>query len=408
MEIVKPGTLIDFMKYRTPVVGVSVALVVLSIISLFYPKPNYGIDFAGGTELQLAFQGALSSAELRGELGELGYRGADVVSVEGRENTYMLRIREVTTFGDEQVSAVEAALGTAFGEGTVREVRVSPGGDKLTLRLSRGKEEGDYAKVADALRGEGLALRAVSGAGDFTEDDPRQFVQDLAGSEDARYEVLLQGVGDELVANLQERLGERGPETPERIEWVGPKAGEQLRDAALKSLLYAIAFIMVYVAFRFDLRFAPGGVLAMFHDAVITLGIYVLVQKEVNLTTVAALLTILGYSINDTIVVYDRIRENMGRLKDRSLRDLINLSTSQMLSRTIVTSGTTLLSVIAFFVWGTDVIRDIAFALFCGILIGTYSSIYIAAPVTEYMDKRYFGAEAQKKARRRRQAAASV
>ncbi|MEM1415135.1 MAG: protein translocase subunit SecF [Myxococcota bacterium] len=407
MEIIKPGTLIDFMRYRTPVVAVSVTLVVLSIASLFYPKPNYGIDFAGGTELQLAFQGDVGPGELREELGELGYRGADVVSVEGRENTYMLRIREVTTFGQEQVTAVEGALDGAFGEGTVREVRVSPGGDKLTIRLTRGKQDADYGLVADALRGEGLSLRAVSGADDFAEDDPRRFVQDLAGSEDARYEVLLEGVGDELVANLQERLGERGPDTPERIEWVGPKAGEQLRDAAVKSLLYAIAFIMVYVAFRFDLRFAPGGVLAMFHDAVITLGIYVLVQKEVNLTTVAALLTILGYSINDTIVVYDRIRENMGRLKDRSLRELINLSTSQMLSRTIVTSGTTLLSVIAFFIWGTDVIRDIAFALFCGILIGTYSSIYIAAPVTEYMDKRFFSPEAQKKAKRRRAAASA-
>jgi preprotein translocase subunit SecF len=197
-------------------------------------------------------------------------------------------------------------------------------------------------------------------------------------------------VGDEIVRQLTEHFAERGPEEPRRVEWVGPKAGQQLRDAAIKALLYAIAFIMVYVAFRFDLRFAPGGVLAMMHDVIITLGIYVLVQKEVNLTTIAALLTILGYSINDTIVVYDRIRENMGRLRDRSLREIINISTSQMLSRTIVTSGTTLLSVSAFFIWGTSVIKDISFALFIGILIGTYSSIYIAAPATEWMDSKFF------------------
>jgi len=129
---------------------------------------------------------------------------------------------------------------------------------------------------------------------------------------------------------------------------------------------------------------------ALLHDVLITLGIYVLVQKEVNLTTVAALLTILGYSINDTIVVYDRIRENMGRLRDKSLSELINISTSQMLSRTIVTSGTTLLSVMAFFIWGTPVIQDISFALFCGILLGTFSSIFIAAPITEWMDTRFF------------------
>ena len=176
---------------------------------------------------------------------------------------------------------------------------------------------------------------------------------------------------------------------------MGPKAGQQLRDAAIKALLYAIAFIMVYVAFRFDLRFAPGGIVALTHDVLITLGIYVLVQKEVNLTTVAALLTILGYSINDTIVVYDRIRENMSRLRDKPLSELINISTSQMLSRTIITSGTTLLSVVAFFIWGTPVIKDISFALFCGILIGTYSSIYIAAPITEWMDTRFFNKAAR-------------
>ena len=158
---------------------------------------------------------------------------------------------------------------------------------------------------------------------------------------------------------------------------------------------------MVYVAFRFDLRFAPGGVIAMAHDAIITVGIYVLLQKEFNLTIIAALLTIVGYSINDTIVVYDRIRENLGRYRDKSLYDDINISTSQMLSRTIMTSGTTLLSVSAFFIWGTSVIRDISFALFIGILIGTYSSIYVAAPLTEWMDRRFFS-KAKARARRAR------
>jgi preprotein translocase subunit SecF len=125
----------------------------------------------------------------------------------------------------------------------------------------------------------------------------------------------------------------------------------------------------------------------------------VLVQKEVNLTTVAAVLTVIGYSINDTIVVYDRIRENMGRYNDKTLREIINLSTSQTLSRTVITSGTTLLSIAAFFIWGTPVIKDISFALFVGILIGTYSSIYVAAPITEWMDRRFFSKPARAAAR---------
>ena len=138
-------------------------------------------------------------------------------------------------------------------------------------------------------------------------------INSLSGARDPRYEVHLVGVADELIEVLQTGFGERAPAEALRVEWVGPKAGQQLRDAAIQSLLYAIAFIMLYVAFRFDLRFAPGGVIAMLHDALITLGIYVLLQKEVNLTTVAALLTIMGYSINDTIVVFDRIRENRQR-----------------------------------------------------------------------------------------------
>jgi preprotein translocase subunit SecF len=146
----------------------------------------------------------------------------------------------------------------------------------------------------------------------------------------------------------------------------------------------------MYVMIRFQWRFSAGAVAALVHDVLITMGIISLLQIEFDLTVVAALLAVIGYSLNDTIVVFDRIRENMVRVRDKSLRELINVSTSQMLSRTIVTSLTTLLSVSAFFFLGTGVIRDIAFALGVGILIGTVSSIFIAAPITELMDRRLF------------------
>lgn len=373
MELIRPGTYIDFMRYRLPVVGVSAALVIASLVSLFAPGPNYGIDFAGGTELHLAFQGDVKPGELRQTLESLGYERPDVVSVEGAKNEYIVRVREVSAISEKQEGTLKQSLSGALPQGIeLARWKLSPGGDKVSVELSG---QVDPASLQKGIEAAGTQVRSVSA---------------LTPSDTHPYELFLVGIADEIVRQLGDKLGERGPESPRRVEWVGPKAGQQLRDAAVKSLLYAIAFIMVYVAFRFDLRFAPGGVLAMFHDVVITLGIYVLVQKELNLTTIAALLTILGYSINDTIVVYDRIRENMGRLRDRSLSDLINISTSQMLSRTIVTSGTTLLSVLAFFFWGTPVIRDIAFALFCGILVGTYSSIYVAAPVTEWMDRRFF------------------
>ena len=372
MEFIKPGTYFDFMKYRGPVITVLGLMATLSLVSLFYPGPNYGIDFAGGTEVQLAFNGDTSSGEVRKALEDAGYSRPDVISVEGSPNEYIIRVSEVSSLPQEQIEKIREAAEAALGEGVLREMKVSPGGDKITLRVSGAVHE---QQLQEALEAGGAHVRSINS---------------LAGSRDPRYEAHLVGVADELSTQLQERFGDRAPQGMLRVEWVGPKAGEQLRDAAIQSLLYAIAFIMLYVAFRFDLRFAPGGVIAMLHDALITLGIYVLLQKEVNLTTVAALLTIMGYSINDTIVVFDRIRENMVRVRDKSLRELINISTSQMLSRTLVTSLTTLLSVAAFFFLGTGVIRDIAFALGVGILIGTLSSIFIAAPITELMDRRLF------------------
>ena len=372
MEFIKPGTYIDFMKYRGPVIAVLALIATLSFVSLFYPGPNYGIDFAGGTEIQIAFKGQTTPAEVRSALEEAGYSRPDVISVEGAESEYIIRVREVSSLPEHQVEKIRASVEAALGEDVLQELKVSPGGDKITIRVSGEAHE---QQLEEALAAGGAHVRSIGS---------------LSGSRNPRYEAQLVGVADEMTAQLQERFGDRAPEEPLRVEWVGPKAGEQLRDAAIQSLLYAIAFIMLYVAFRFDLRFAPGGVIAMLHDALITLGIYVLVQKEVNLTTVAALLTIMGYSINDTIVVFDRIRENMVRVRDKSLRELINISTSQMLSRTIITSLTTLLSVSAFFFLGTGVIRDIAFALGVGILIGTLSSIFIAAPITEIMDRRFF------------------
>ena len=371
MEFVKAGTYIDFMKYRAPVVSFLAVLAVGSLILLVAPGPNYGIDFAGGTELQLGFAGETSPAEVRAALEDAGYSRPDVISVEGAPNEYIIRVQEVSSLPADQVEKIRESVQAALGD-TFREMKVSPGGDKITLRVSG---EVSPQRIQEALTAGGAHVRSVNS---------------LAGSRDPRYEAQLVGVADEVVDQLSTAFGDRAPEGVLRVEWVGPKAGQQLRDAAIQSLLYAIAFIMLYVAFRFDLRFAPGGVIAMFHDALITLGIYVLLEKEVNLTTVAALLTIMGYSINDTIVVYDRIRENMVRVRDKSLRELINISTSQMLSRTIVTSLTTILSVTAFFFLGTGVIQDIAFALGIGILIGTFSSIFIAAPITEFMDRRFF------------------
>lgn len=175
-----------------------------------------------------------------------------------------------------------------------------------------------------------------------------------------------------------------------RSDFVGPQIGNELALNGIYATIFVALGFLAYIAIRFEFKFAIAAVLATMADVLVVCGWFAFTQHEFDLTVLAGILSVMGFSINDTIVVFDRIRENMSRLRDKSLTELINISTSQMLSRTIVTSGTTLLSVSAFFIWGTAVIQDLAFALFIGILVGTYSSIYIAAPTTEWMDRRFF------------------
>jgi preprotein translocase subunit SecF len=371
MELFKPRGTINFMKYRGPLIGGSMLLTLLGLLSVWWPGPNYGIDFKGGTEVQLKFDPSVGATEVRETLAKVGY-DAEVVTVEGRAGEYLVRVGRVSSLSREQIVQLKKTLNWRIGGVKIDELKVSPGGDKISLRM-RGPA--DPAAIESALKSAGAKVRSVNAFG---------------SSEQNRYEAQLVGVADELIKSLRQALGERAPDEPLRVEWVGAKAGKQLRDAAIKSLLWALLFIMGYVAMRFDLRFAPGGVIALIHDALITVLVFVILQREVNLSTVAALLTILGYSINDTIVIFDRIRENMTRMRDLSMYELINVSTTQTLSRSLLTSFVTLLSILPFLIWGTPVIKDFAFALVIGMVVGSYSTIYIAAPLTEWMDKKLF------------------
>jgi preprotein translocase subunit SecF len=372
MEFFKPGVTYDFFRYRWPFIFTSLGLTILSLISLFWPGPRFGIDFKGGTEVELQCQGNVTSADLRNAVLSLGFGHPDVIAVQGGKNRYILRLEQISSLPAKQVALARAELGKTVGEANVLDFAPSPGGDKLSIHLALPTTAD---QIREALLRAGLKVRDVNQFG---------------SSEDTRFEAHLVGIGDKLVQGLRDKLGDRAPERPLRVEWVGPKAGAQLRDAAVNAVLYTIAFIMVYIAFRFDLRFAPGGVVALAHDALITLGVYVVLQREVTLGTIAAVLTVIGFSINDTIVVYDRIRENMQRMRDATLAHVINVSTSQTLGRTVITSGVAIISILGFFIWGTTLIRDIVFAMSVGFLVGTYSSIYVAAPLTEWIDRRFF------------------
>ena len=169
---------------------------------------------------------------------------------------------------------------------------------------------------------------------------------------------------------------------------VGPKVGKDLREKAILSIVYAIIGIVIYISWRFEFQYAVAAIIALIHDVLITMGAFSLADKEFTLVIVAAFLTIIGYSLNDTIVVFDRIRENMRRKGKTLLKDIINASINQTLSRTILTSGTTLLVVVALFFLGGEIIHDFSFALMIGVLVGTYSSIFIASVFLVYWESR--------------------
>lgn len=218
-------------------------------------------------------------------------------------------------------------------------------------------------------------------------------------------EVALQTFGqpDEVLVRVQEQEGGERAQLAalnkikaalgsgyeyRRTEFVGPKVGQQLREGAVWAVGLSILGIAAYIWFRFEWQFAVGALISTFHDVIATFGIFSVTGMEFNLTTVAAILTIAGYSINDTVVEYDRVRENLRKYKAMPFYDLLNLSVNETLSRTILTGGTTLLAVIALYIFGGEVLRGFSFAMIFGVLIGTYSSIFVAMPILVYFNVR--------------------
>lgn len=192
-----------------------------------------------------------------------------------------------------------------------------------------------------------------------------------------------------LVRKIQEVLNQNFSGVEYRkVDYVGPQVGSELILKGFMALLMSFAFIMLYIWIRFDWQFGLGGIFALLHDAVLTLGFFAATQLEFNLTSIAAILTIIGYSINDSVVIYDRIRENLIKFKKSSLSDIINSSGNSTLSRTILTAGTTLTSILALALFGGEALRSFSLAAFFGIVIGTYSSVYISAPILIYLDPR--------------------
>jgi preprotein translocase subunit SecF len=240
------------------------------------------------------------------------------------------------------------------------------GGALVEIGLENAVPVADIRAVVSAAGFEGAEITRFGEAGDYL--IKVKSVGEAAAVSEQIKDAVAAGVGGQQV-------------DVRRVESVGPKIGSELRTAALWAVLYSLLGILIYVSFRFDFRFAVAAIIATAHDVLITLTFFSLSGMEISLSVIAALLTIVGYSLNDTIVVFDRIRENLGVRRREDFNTLVNTSINETLSRTVITAGTTVLALIALLAFGGEVIRDFALTLTLGVVVGTFSSIYIASPV---------------------------
>ncbi|HEX7181971.1 MAG TPA: protein translocase subunit SecF [Thermoanaerobaculia bacterium] len=372
MEILR-DTNIDFMKYRKFWVVVSLALVAAGVFMVFFHgKLNVGIDFAGGTQVTLQFRDRPEIDRLRAVLGREGMGDAQIQRF-GREeeNEVIIKTRLVEGQTEGSRERIVAALDRELNPGVpANKPDLNRVGDEAVAALllaadpDRRRAQGEdaarahYNQVAEAV----LNQRRDTG---------------LFPSWDALRNIP--GVSPAAVQTLQQQAA-LGSYTITGVENVGPQIGSELRRQGFMAVVLSLIGMLIYIWIRFELRFGVGAVMACLHDVLVTLGLFALFGFEFNLTTVAAFLTLIGYSVNDTVVIFDRIRENMRKSRRKPLIEVMNESINQTLSRTILTGGSTLLALGALLALGGDVIRGFAFVMTVGILVGTYSSIYVASP----------------------------
>jgi len=288
MQIIKHDININFVGKRKIALIVSAVMILVGLASLVVNGgPNYGIDFVGGTLVQVKFTENTDAAKIKDGLASLDLGSVVVQRFGDDPNEFLIRVQE-SGEGKDLSGLISGSLESVYGEG------------KVDIR---------------------------------------------------------------------------------RVEMVGPQVGMDLRQKGLLSISYAMVGILFYIAWRFELRYAVGAIIALLHDVLITLGAFSITGREIDLPIIAAFLAIIGYSLNDTIIVYDRIRENYGKHQKLGFGEVVNRSINETLSRTILTSGTTLLVVLALFIFGGGVIHNFAFAMLVGILVGTYSSIFVASPL---------------------------
>ena len=369
MELFKQ-TNFDFLRWKWHFIGASLVLSVAGLVSLAVNGgPKLGIEFKGGTEMSVKFASEPPVEKVRSVLASALPNAPSVQSFENGSNEIVIGME-----GDSQQSRqiVLDTLAKTFGQ---------PGNGKLDLNNSTSTQLAE--RLRDPLQKAGVqladaqVLQLAQGVTAFRDSHTG------GGGVVTNFDQLrsVDGLTPQVLSVLNQECYLAPYNAARDIQVVGPKVGGELRKQAVNATLLALAGMMVYIWFRFEWIYGVGAVIACLHDTIITIGLFSLFGKEITLTVIAALLTLVGYSMNDTIVIFDRIREN-NRLDNReTLGNLINRSVNQTLSRTVMTSGLTFLAVIALFLFGGPVLHGFAFALVVGILIGTYSSVFVASPI---------------------------
>lgn len=373
MELLR-DTNFDFMKYRKFWVIISLALVLAGIFSIFvHGNLNIGIDFAGGTQITLKFRETPNVDRLRQILASQGVGDAQIIRYgEEVDNEVMIKTRLVEGQEEGSRDQVLQALNQQLNGGLKGKPDLNQIGTEAVAEVlvqadpARVGGQGPEAALAHYRAAAESILEKRRDQGVFNSWD------ELAG---------VQGMSQPVLNALRDRAA-LGTFALQSVENVGPQIGSELRSRGLWAVVLSLFGMMVYIWIRFELRFGVGAIMACIHDVLVTLFFYAIFGYEFNLTTIAAFLTLIGFSVNDTVVIFDRIRENMRKSRREPLVALMNRSINETLSRTILTGGSTLLALAALLIWGGEVIQGFAFVMFVGILVGTYSSIYVASPFT--------------------------
>jgi preprotein translocase subunit SecF len=384
MELFK-NTNFDFLGKKWPFIIASLVLTVAGFASIAMKGGlKYGIDFKGGALMTVKFateppvekiRAAMkSSRQIQGEVSVQSFTGATAqneieIGTELQQEAQLNINRQ----------AMEEVLSTAFGQ---------PGSGKLDFNNTSQQQ------LVDRLR-EPMARAGVA----LSEQQLQKLAADLRDYANSRYSGLIADFNqlssvpgmNSVIMNTLRQECYLAPYHVLKVEMVGPKVGAELRNKAVLATLYALAGMLAYIAFRFEWIYGLGAVIACFHDTIITIGLFSIFNEEISMTVIAALLTLVGYSMNDTIVIFDRIRENLKISRREPLEQVMNRAVNQTLSRTVMTSGLTFLTVIALFLFGGPVLHAFSFALVCGIIVGTYSSVFVASPIVlfwhNYTDK---------------------